>query len=264
MIQQTGLQTSAEPPEVPIDGFSVLDLRRDDVVIDLTDGSGDRAVLRVAAESHIAPAHGPLRRAVWRLADIAVASILLAMAAPLMAIITALILSRPRGGVLFRQERVGRGGELFTCWKLRTMHADSEARLEHLLEHDPAARREWLATHKLKDDPRITRVGRLLRRTNLDELPQLLNVLGGSMSIVGPRPVVPTETVRYGPDLRRVLSVKPGLTGLWQVSGRNDLDYHQRVAIDVDYVARKGLLLDFDICLRTVGTMLSGRGNGAY
>lgn len=246
------------------DAPALLDLTRDDVVIDLRDGVSSRGLLRVAAGGLQTPTHSWARRFGWRTVDLLVASVLIVLTAPLMLLIALAVCLTSAGTPLFLQERVGRGGVTFRCAKFRTMHRDSEQQLAGLLAEDAAALEEWLRDHKLKADPRITRLGRLLRRTNLDELPQLFNVASGSMSMVGPRPVVPTETVRYGDDILDVLSVKPGITGLWQVSGRNDLAYDERVALDLDYVRRKTLVLDCSICLRTIGTMISGRGNGAY
>lgn len=243
---------------------SILDLDRDDVVIDLRDGDGSRAVLRAANSPSFQLAHGPVRRAGWRVADLIAAVAGCIIAFPVMLLVAGLVRISSPGPAVFRQERVGRGGYTFDCLKFRTMHVDSEERLSSLLESDPMARAEWLRDHKLRNDPRITPIGRLLRRTNLDELPQLLNVLRGTMSVVGPRPVVPTETVRYGEHIVRVLSVKPGITGLWQVSGRNDLEYHERVALDLAYVDTKSLFQDTSIAVRTIATMVSGRGNGAY
>lgn len=246
------------------DASSLLDLGRDDVIIDLTDTNRSRAVLRVANDGQPRIAHGRIRRVGWRLADLAYASTMLLITMPLMGVLAILVRVTSAGPVIFRQERIGRSGIAFDCLKFRTMHADSEERLVELLASDPDARNEWLRDHKLRADPRITRLGRLIRKTNLDELPQLLNVLNGTMSMVGPRPVVPTETIRYGEHILEVLSVKPGITGLWQVSGRNDLPYAERVALDLDYVAAKSAPRDLAIGFRTITTMITGRGNGAY
>jgi exopolysaccharide production protein ExoY len=181
----------------------------------------------------------------------------------LFALVVAIRLSSP-GPAIFRQERIGRSGRTFTCLKFRTMHQDAPERLEQLLGSDAALQAEWAATHKLKRDPRITRVGAFLRRTSLDELPQLVNVIRGDMSIVGPRPIVEPERVRYGPAMGTVLSVRPGLTGLWQVSGRNDTSYRQRVALDLRYVETRTVGGDLVICLRTAVQMLGWWRNGAY
>jgi lipopolysaccharide/colanic/teichoic acid biosynthesis glycosyltransferase len=156
---------------------------------------------------------------------------------------------------------VGRGGALFGCLKFRSMVIDSEARLAELLARDPAARAEWEATRKLKRDPRVTSVGRFLRASSLDELPQLINVLRGEMSLVGPRPVIQAELEQhYGAAAAHYMSVRPGITGLWQVSGRNDTTYEQRVRLDVSYVARASFAEDLRILLATPVAVLRRRG----
>lgn len=177
-------------------------------------------------------------------------------------LVTFILVRASGGSALFKQTRVGRGGETFTCYKFRTMVPNAQQVLERLLENDPQAREQWQRDQKLRDDPRITRIGALLRRTSLDELPQLFNVLKGEMSLVGPRPVLHEELLRYGSRARYYLSIKPGLTGLWQVSGRNDLRYSRRVALDVFYVKNHRLSFDVWILWRTVGVVL--RGCGAY
>lgn len=164
------------------------------------------------------------------------------------------------GPVVIGLPRVGRGGRLFRQWKFRTMTTDADERLHELLATDPARREEWECTRKLHDDPRLTRVGRLLRRTSLDELPQMFNVLVGEMSLIGPRPIAPDEVDRYGSKLPLYLTVRPGLTGLWQVSGRSDLTYPQRVALDTHYVLNWSIKLDLLIVFRTVWIVLTGRG----
>lgn len=166
------------------------------------------------------------------------------------------------GSIIYKHRRVGRYGKIFKCYKFRTMVPNADKVLQELLDRDPQAKVEWLRDHKLRTDPRITFIGTFLRRTSLDELPQLLNVLRGQMSLVGPRPVIKDELLRYGRSASAYLSVKPGLTGLWQVSGRNNLDYRRRVALDVYYVRNQSLLLDFFILLKTIRVILVG--DGAY
>ncbi|MFQ3622867.1 MAG: sugar transferase, partial [Acetobacteraceae bacterium] len=186
-----------------------------------------------------------------RLIDVLGAAALLVALAPFMAVI-ALLVARDGGPVFYSHQRVGRGGTLFGCLKFRSMVVDAEARLAALLERDPMARAEWEATRKLRDDPRITPVGRFLRATSLDELPQLFNVLAGQMSLVGPRPVQQGELAQfYGVAAAHYRAVRPGLTGPWQISGRNDTSYAQRVALDVAYVERATVLTDLAILLRT-------------
>jgi lipopolysaccharide/colanic/teichoic acid biosynthesis glycosyltransferase len=164
--------------------------------------------------------------------------------------------------VLFGHYRVGCKGRLFRCLKFRTMYRESEQMLAELLARDPAARAQWERDQKLVDDPRVTPIGRFLRRTSLDELPQLINVLRGEMRLVGPRPVTVGELTRYGRVRWQYLSVTPGITGLWQVSGRNNTSYEERVALDARYVAQRSLALDLRILLRTVAVVL--RRDGAH
>ena len=195
-----------------------------------------------------------------RAMDIAIAGTALLVAAPFF-LVVALLVRADGGPAFYAHPRVGRGGRVFGCLKFRSMVIDSEARLEALLAADPAARAEWEETRKLKQDPRVTRIGRLLRATSLDELPQLINVLKGEMSIVGPRPVTQAELDRYyGVAAAHYLSVRPGITGLWQVSGRSETSYDHRVALDVAYVSQPSLLADIRILLRTPVAVLSRRG----
>ena len=195
-----------------------------------------------------------------RILDVVVASAALVFVAPLMLFIAlAVFLSSP-GPVLFRQDRLGRGGRTFACLKFRTMRIDSEAILGELLAADPVARAEWQRDQKLRNDPRIFAIGGLLRRISLDELPQLLNVLAGDMSIVGPRPIVASEAFRYRRYIADYFAVRPGITGLWQVSGRNHTTYRRRVACDVAYVRTKSAGNDLRIIAMTVPTVLLARG----
>ena len=195
-----------------------------------------------------------------RALDIIGAGVGLVLLAPFF-LIVALMVRADGGPAFFAHQRVGRGGKLFGCLKFRSMVVDSQARLEALLANDPAARAEWEATRKLKNDPRITRIGRFLRSTSLDELPQLINVLRGEMSLVGPRPVQEAEIDRYyGASAAHYMAVRPGITGLWQVSGRSETSYESRVALAVAYVSRPSLLADLSILLRTPVAVLSRRG----
>jgi len=180
------------------------------------------------------------------------ALLLLMLLAPLMLVIAVLIARRDGMPILFGHYRVGQRGQLFRCFKFRSMFRDSEQMLADLLRNDPRARAEWARDQKLANDPRITPIGQVLRRTSLDELPQLLNVLRGEMCLVGPRPITVGELTRYGRVRWDYLSVRPGLTGLWQVSGRNNTSYDERVALDRHYVEQRSLWLDIGILLRTV------------
>ncbi len=190
-------------------------------------------------------------RTIKRLFDITAALAGLILCAPVFAVLSFLI-RRDGGPAFFSQTRIGRGGRPFRCLKFRTMVTDAEARLQALLASDPEAAAEWARDQKLRNDPRVTRVGRFLRQTSLDELPQLINVLKGDMSLIGPRPVVPSELDRYGPRKGYYLRVRPGITGLWQVSGRNKTTYEQRVMLDSFYVMNWTFLRDLDIIWKTV------------
>jgi exopolysaccharide production protein ExoY len=195
-----------------------------------------------------------------RALDILGASTLLLLCWPVFAGI-ALAVRADGGPAFYAHERVGRGGRRFGCLKFRSMVTDSAERLAALLASDPAARAEWEATRKLKQDPRVTWIGRLLRASSLDELPQLINVLRGEMSLVGPRPVIQAElSAHYGAAAEHYLSVRPGITGLWQISGRNDTTYAERVALDVRYTVNPSLLADVVILLRTPAAVLARRG----
>lgn len=196
-----------------------------------------------------------------RLLDVVGAIALGLLFAPLIITIV-LLMHRDGYSVIYRHRRVGRSGKIFSCLKFRTMVPNADQVLRNLLESDPNLRAEWIRDHKLRNDPRVTRLGRFLRRTSLDELPQLLNVLRGEMSLVGPRPIVREELLRYGRNVRTYLAAKPGITGLWQVTGRNNTDYRRRVVLDTYYVRNQNLLLDLYILAKTTGVVLGG--NGAY
>jgi lipopolysaccharide/colanic/teichoic acid biosynthesis glycosyltransferase len=164
------------------------------------------------------------------------------------------------GTAMFEHYRVGCGGRLFRCFKFRSMRPDAERALREVLERNPALREEWQRDHKLTNDPRVTPLGRWLRRSSLDELPQLLNVLRGEMALVGPRPITVPELRRYGGARWQYLSVLPGMTGLWQVSGRNRTSYERRVELDQQYVKNRSAWLDCKILARTVLVVLTGDG----
>jgi len=200
------------------------------------------------------------RQAGKRFLDIVAGAFLLLLLLPVLLLI-ALAVRADGGPAFYAHRRVGRGGSEFPCLKFRTMRVDADRVLEALLRETPALRPEWEATRKLRHDPRVTRVGRVLRMTSLDELPQLLNVLRGEMSLVGPRPVVRKELDQfYGPVAGVYLSVRPGITGLWQVSGRSDIGYDRRVALDLAYAQNPSLRGDLMILWRTVGAVLRRRG----
>lgn len=181
---------------------------------------------------------------------------------PIMIPIAIIIKLTDRGSIFFGHNRVGYKGESFKILKFRSMYPDAEERLKRILEEDPKAREEWERTFKLKNDPRVTPIGKILRKISLDELPQFFNVLKGDMSVVGPRPVVEEELKKYYKDKAKYyLSVKPGVTGYWQVEGRSDVDnYEERVNMDVWYVQNQSFLLDLKIILKTIWVMLTGKG----
>ncbi len=216
-----------------------------------------------AADAVPAPASNPralYARVLKRAVDLAVAVAMVPIVAPVVLAMAAMVWAHDGAAPFFGHTRVGRGGRAFRCWKLRTMVPDAAARLQrHLAEH-PEAAAEWQATRKLTEDPRITRLGDFLRKTSLDELPQLWNVLRGDMSFVGPRPVPDDELELYGAARGSYEEMRPGITGLWQVSGRNDVLYAQRVAMDVDYLRRMSLGLDLWIMLRTALVVVKPTG----
>ncbi len=187
------------------------------------------------------------------------AAVLLLLLAPLFLLVM-LLIRRDGGAALFRHQRLGANGRMFPCLKFRTMVSDADKMLEHLLANDLAAAAEWHATQKLRRDPRVTNMGQFLRKTSLDELPQLINVLKGDMSLVGPRPIVGAEIARYGSKIHQYYRARPGLTGLWQVSGRSDTSYVQRVELDVRYVATWTFWGDIVIVLKTIPAVLLHKG----
>ena len=191
--------------------------------------------------------------------DVAGAVFALVLFAPLLALL-ALLVRLDGGPAVFAHQRVGRHGRPFACLKFRTMVVDAEAQLQAILDSDPQARAQWEREHKLIDDPRITRLGAFLRTSSLDELLQFVNVLRGDMSLVGPRPIVEAELAHYGADADYYLACRPGMTGLWQVQGRNDVDYDTRVRLDRIYANRRTLRMDLEILARTVGVVLNRKG----
>jgi len=203
----------------------------------------------------------PKGGAAKRTFDITVASILLLLALPAMFFITILMISGDRGPVLFSHERIGHKGRRFRCLKFRSMVTNSQEALARHLEANPQARAEWEASQKLREDPRITRLGAFLRATSLDELPQLINVIRGDMSLVGPRPIVQDEVIRYASEITYYVSTRPGITGLWQVSGRSDVDYERRVQLDAQYVREWSFVGDIIIMLRTIKVVLLRTGS---
>ena len=201
---------------------------------------------------------GEVRSADWLEIVIAVAAVTALI--PLFLILLAILWVQDGGPPLFAHVRLGRGGRAFRCWKFRTMRVDAAQCLADHLARDAAAQVEWLTTQKLRADPRVTPIGALLRKTSLDELPQLFNVLLGEMSLVGPRPIVQSEVDRYGRYFPVYCSVRPGITGLWQVSGRSKVDYRRRVAMDVLYARRRSTGLNVKLLAQTIPAVLLRRG----
>ena len=220
--------------------------------------SEHRANSPIPLDTNGSPA-GPFSRMIKSLFDRAAALVLLILLAPVMLAI-AVVVRADKGSALYGHRRVGENGRHFYCLKFRSMVTDGDQVLQQLLARDPAALQEWQTTQKLRDDPRVTPIGRVLRKTSLDELPQLLNVLRGEMSLVGPRPIVDAEIDRYGQDISFYYDTRPGITGLWQVSGRSNMSYEGRVRLDVWYARNWSLWHDFWILLRTIPAVLAKHG----
>ncbi|MDR0495941.1 MAG: undecaprenyl-phosphate galactose phosphotransferase WbaP [Treponema sp.] len=198
--------------------------------------------------------------AIKRFMDIAIVSIGGIIILPFLLLIALLVKITSPGPVLFRHKRLGMNGKHFNTYKFRTMVIDSQARLEKLLESDAEKEKEWKNYHKLANDPRITRIGKILRRTSIDEFPQLINILKGEMTLVGPRPIVDAEVEKYGEDYSRIFSIRPGLTGLWQVSGRSNTNYEERIAYDTFYLQSWSIWMDLWVIFKTFGAVIQGRG----
>ena len=203
-------------------------------------------------------------RVLKRTGDIVFSLAMLSLCSPLLVLLVLLVKITSRGPVFYVQQRVGRGYGQFGCIKFRTMRRDADRILSAVLAASPDLQEEFRNDFKLRNDPRITRLGRFLRRSSLDELPQFVNVLRGEMSVVGPRPIVSQELPRYGKRMEEVLAVRPGLTGLWQVSGRNNLSYRKRVQLDLYYARYRSLKMDMRILWRTIRVVLDPRDRGAY
>lgn len=208
-----------------------------------------------------APAPRLAFRGLGRTLDLAIAVPALVLLAPLMLVVSLAILIEGQGPVLFRHQRVGFQDKRFFVLKFRTMCVQGDDVLAQHLLTSPQALQEWNADHKLRDDPRVSPLGKFLRKSSIDELPQLVNVIRGDMSIVGPRPIVEDEIVKYGAFFDAYCAVKPGITGIWQVSGRNDISYQRRVEMDALYARKKCVSLDLKIILATLPAVLSRRGS---
>lgn len=205
-------------------------------------------------------ASSPSAQFLKRAVDLLGASLTLFLLAPVFALLALVIRWDSEGPIFFRQERIGPDGQIFTVLKFRTMYCNADQRLTDVLENDPERRRRYERYHKLQDDPRVTAVGQFLRRYSLDELPQLFNVLRGQMSLVGPRAYMPSELSDMKGLEKVILQTPPGLTGLWQVSGRNQLSFAERVDLDVHYVQNWSPWLDLYLLVRTIPTVVTGEG----
>ncbi|MDZ8185855.1 MAG: sugar transferase [Nostoc sp. ChiSLP02] len=199
-----------------------------------------------------------------RLFDIVFSLSVLILFFPVYLILALLIALSSEGPIFYVQERVGKNYKPFNCIKFRTMVSNADEILVQMMETSPQLRQEFESSFKLKQDPRITKIGKFLRITSLDEFPQFWNVLKGDMSVVGPRPLVAEELPKYGYHIDEILTIRPGITGLWQVSGRNDIPYPRRVQIDLYYVKCRNLWLDLWIILKTVDVVILPKNNGAY
>lgn len=266
-------EATSLPGATPGAGTVSIDETSGELVIDLrTPEERGRTVELVSEDGEDVAVSVPVvnvrpraaRVAAKRVFDLVAVVVTAPLWVPLVAALAVLVRLTSRGPGFYWHQRVGLHGAPIRCLKLRTMVRDADARLAALLASDEALAREFAETHKLKHDPRVTKVGRLLRRTSLDELPQLVNVLRGEMSLVGPRPVTAMELERYGPYTPIMLSTRPGLTGLWQVSGRSDVSYATRVALDVEYAFDQSIGVDLSILARTVSHVLRPSHGGAY
>jgi undecaprenyl-phosphate galactose phosphotransferase len=202
----------------------------------------------------------PLNTYTKRVVELIGTLLLLIVLSPILLLLAVVVKTSSPGPVLFRQKRIGRGRRMFDCLKFRTMYCDAEQRLEEMLASDAGLREEWLKYARIPNDPRVTRAGRVMRRFSLDEWPQLWNVLRGEMALVGPRPYLPVESDRIGESLDTIVRVRPGMTGLWQVSGRTSLLFKERLTLDEYYIRNWSLWMDFSILVRTLRAVISTRG----
>ncbi|RZL85969.1 MAG: exopolysaccharide biosynthesis protein [Sphingomonas sp.] len=210
----------------------------------------------------IQPLHDASQRRFLRAMDVTIAFLALIVFSPVMLVLALAIRMINGASPLYGHRRYGKDGRTFICYKFKSMAPNADARLSRLLASDPVARAEWYRDHKLRSDPRVTKIGRIIRKTSLDELPQLFNILRGEMSLVGPRPIVAAEVARYGKHFVDYCSVRPGITGIWQISGRNDTGYRRRVAMDSLMARRMSPRLYARVLIGTARSVL--RGNGAY
>jgi Undecaprenyl-phosphate galactose phosphotransferase WbaP len=257
-LAETGLETVAESlPEYQSTGSPAATLEGSYSYMEPVERTYSRSY-----RSNRVPAKFFRYRVIKRCLDVGLVLALTPVLVPILLVVSAVVMLSSAGPVFYSHRRIRKSGEFFSMWKFRTMCQNSAEVLEQYLAKHPEARAEWNKTHKLKCDPRITPVGSFLRRNSLDELPQMWNVLSGQMSLVGPRPIVAAEVEKYGDCFGCYCRVKPGLTGLWQVSGRSTLSYDARVALDCEYVEQWSLWRDFVILLKTFVSVANQ--DGAY
>jgi exopolysaccharide production protein ExoY len=271
LVSGVALREPSEATEAELPGVISVDPASGEVLIDLrTIEERARSIdlvtdtLREDPPPAVTVVPRVARNRAKRVFDVTVVTVTAPLWGTAVLMLAGLVRLTSRGPAFYRHDRVGRSGGTIGCLKLRTMVLDADVRLAELLASDPALAEEFALTFKLKKDPRVTRLGHVLRRTSLDELPQLVNVLRGEMSLVGPRPITEQEMRRYGQYMPIVLSARPGMTGLWQVSGRNDVSYATRVALDVQYAFGQSLGGDLSILARTVRRVLMPSRGGAY
>lgn len=240
------------------------DVQGDDRVVDTEEFEPRTGPALDDSLRFVVPPPTRVQRVSVRAFDLTVAVVGLIILMPLMILVAIAVVIDSPGPILYGSPRVGHRRPSFRAWKFRSMRPRAELELDDLLANDAEARHEYETYHKLRNDPRLTRVGSIIRQTSLDELPQLFNILLGDMSVVGPRPKLAKDAEAYGPALDAVLTVRPGLTGLWQVSGRNRLPMAERVMLDLDYVEHRTIRGDIGICLRTFTQLWRPQKHGAY
>lgn len=221
--------------------------------------NGVSVELQQESESTVTKKSDIIYRFVKRTFDILVSGLSLFLLSPIFLIIALLIKMDSKGKVFYKHKRIGKDGEYIYLYKFRSMYSDSKERLEELLK-DPKVRKEWEENYKLDNDPRITKIGDILRKTSLDELPQLLNILNGDMSIVGPRPVIEDELEKYGSNKQKFLSVTPGLTGWWACNGRSCTSYDDRMKLELFYIDNRSILLDLKVIYKTFISVIKRDG----
>ena len=219
--------------------------------------------MHIAAQSSVGRTpsiHSRWQLTVKRSLDLIIAIPVLILLMPVLAIVALLIKLETPGPVVYADKRLGKGGKVFNCLKLRTMFTGSEDSLEAYLESHPEAREHWAVYKKLPNDPRLTRVGRILRKTTLDELPQVVNIIRGEMSIVGPRPFMLREAQEIEPYMAALLSLRPGMAGIWMAHGRNELTFEERIQLELKYIRRWSLKLDAVLFVKSLVTLLTAKG----